>query len=102
MKELGLVFIAIYIGVFLVISWEPGLIQVRFRVFFFIKPRPDLDPLRVFLKKTHIRPYSLSSQVKFDPLGSGQAGYLRVGFKLPSLILLYGLMGSTLLPVPYL
>ena len=39
-----------------------------------------------FKKKTHTRPYSLSSRVKSDPLGSGWAGYPRVGSKLPSLV----------------
>ena len=44
------------------------------------------DPLRVFFFfLNHTRPYNLSGQVKSNPLGSGQAGYLRVEYKLPYL-----------------
>ena len=37
-------------------------------------------------KKTQTRPYSLSGQVKSNPLGSGRARYPRFGQKLPSLV----------------
>ena len=52
-----------------------------------MRPWATWTPLWVFffLKKTHTRPYSLSGRVKFGPLGSSRAGYMRVGFKLPSL-----------------
>ena len=57
----------------------PG--RVEFGPDFYKNP----DPVRVFLKKTQTRPYSLSSRVKSDPLGSSRAGYPQVGQKLPSL-----------------
>ena len=52
---------------------------------FFDKIRTRSGPTSGFFKKTHTRPYSLSDRVKSGPLGSGRAGYPRVGFKLPSL-----------------
>ena len=83
MRDLGLDNNYIYKGYFCNFretGFYPG--QVSGRVSdFFIKPRPFLG----FFKKTHTRPYSQSDQVKLGLLGSGRAGYPRVGQKLPSL-----------------
>ena len=84
MRELGLVFIAIYIyigGFFsnsIVTGSYPGRVSG-----FLIKPRP----VSGFFLKTHTQPYSLSGRVKSGPLGSGRAGYPQVRSKLPSLLI---------------
>ena len=83
MRELGLVFIAIYIYIymgffsnFMVIRSYPGRVSS-----FFDKTQTRFG----FFFKTHTRPYSLSGQVKSSPLGSGRVRYLQVGSKFPSL-----------------
>ena len=81
-EEDGLGFTIIYICNFRVTGFGSG---SGFRVGFFIKPRPNPDPVQVFFFKTHIRPYSLPDLVKSSPLGLGQARYLRVEYKLPFL-----------------